>query len=475
MSHSTALVWFQLDLRLTANAALERALAAAERVVPVFIYSPEEEEPWAPGAAARWWLHHSLESLRASLEERGSKLIVRRGSSAEALVKLAQECGAARVFTNRRYEPALVSRDREVETTLQARHIAFENLRGNLLFEPGSVVNSSGQPFQVFTPFWRACLARPEPEAPTPAPSKIPGPAKWPGSLTIADLDLLPKIDWAGGLRATWEPGERGAWRQMRRFLKSEVERYGEDRDRPDQPGTSRISPHVHFGEISARQIWHRARSSKASEPYLRQLAWREFSWHLLHHYPHTAHQPLRPEFRFFPWHEDEKAARAWRRGRTGYPMVDAGMRELWRTGWMHNRVRLLAASFLVKHLLIPWQQGARWFWDTLVDADLANNTMGWQWTAGCGADAAPYFRIFNPVVQGEKFDPDGDYVRRWVPELAKLSAQWIHKPWEAPAPALAEAGIELERDYPPPMVHHDFARKRALASLAEMKTSVNP
>lgn len=473
---STALVWFQLDLRLAANAALERALATAQHVIPVFIYAPEEENPWAPGAASRWWLHHSLEALEAELAERGSRLIIRRGPSAPALVKLAEESAAKTIFWNRRYEAALAARDGELEKTLRKHGVACESLPGNVLFEPGAILNSSGQPFQVFTPFWRACLARPEPEAPK-APAKIPGPAKWPAPLRIAELDLRPKVDWTAGLRESWTPGEQGARKQIRRFLHNEVESYPADRDRPDQAGTSRISPHLHFGEISAKQIWHAARNSKSKshEPYLRQIAWREFSYHLLHHYPHTADQPLRPEFRFFPWNQDENAKQAWQCGETGYPMVDAGMRELWHTGWMHNRVRMLVASFLVKHLLIPWQEGARWFWDTLVDADLANNTMGWQWTAGCGAGAAPYFRIFNPVLQGEKFDPDGAYVRRWVPELVKLSPQWIHKPWEAPGSALAEAGIELGRDYPRPIVAHDFARKRALASLAEMKASVNP
>jgi deoxyribodipyrimidine photo-lyase len=259
----------------------------------------------------------------------------------------------------------------------------------------------------------------------------------------------------------------------MEAFLDGAIESYGTDRDRPDRGGTSRLSPHLHFGEIGVRRIWHEVRPyGAAADAYLRQVAWREFSYHLLFHYPHTPRQPLRPEFRHFPWRVDATGLRAWTRGHTGYPLVDAGMRELWHTGWMHNRVRMLAASFLVKHLMIPWQEGAAWFWDTLVDADLANNTMGWQWSAGCGADAAPYFRIFNPVIQGERFDPDGHYVRRWVPELVSVPNQWIHKPWEAPVSLLAEAGVKLGEDYPWPIVEHDAARERALAALTSMKDS---
>jgi deoxyribodipyrimidine photo-lyase len=258
-----------------------------------------------------------------------------------------------------------------------------------------------------------------------------------------------------------WRPGERGGSRQMKAFLDRAIESYSTDRDRPDHRGTSRLSPHLHFGEIGVRRIWHAVRRhGAADDPYLRQIAWREFSYHLLFHYPNTPREALRPAFRRFPWRVDAAGLRAWTRGMTGYPMVDAGMRELWHTGWMHNRVRMLAASFLVKHLMIPWQEGAAWFWDTLVDADLANNTMGWQWSAGCGADAAPYFRIFNPVTQGEKFDPHGHYVRRWVPELARVPDKWIHKPWEAPAALRPE-------NYPRPIVEHDAARKRALAALS--------
>jgi deoxyribodipyrimidine photo-lyase len=304
-------------------------------------------------------------------------------------------------------------------------------------------------------------------------PPRIPAPKSWPDSLSVSDLELEPRIDWAAGLRETWEPGEAGASRRMQAFLHGSVETYATERDRPDHQGTSHLSPYLHFGEISAREILRQARNKTGdatAEAYLRQLAWREFSYHLLFHFPQISEKPLHAEFRDFSWRVDERGLKAWTRGRTGYPFVDAGMRQLWQTGWMHNRVRMVVASFLVKHLMIPWREGAAWFWDTLVDADLANNTMGWQWAAGCGADAAPYFRVFNPVKQGQKFDPDGAYVRRWVPELSAIPSNWIHAPWETPPLVLAEAGITLGKDYPKPIVEHEAARARALAAFQNMR-----
>jgi deoxyribodipyrimidine photo-lyase len=469
-----SLVWLGLDLRLADNPALEGAMARRGAVLPVFIWAPEEESPWSAGAASRWWLDRSLAALQTALAKRGSRLIVRRGPTAEALLALAAESGAGCIFWNRRYEPAAIARDREIERRLHERGIAARSCPGNLLFEPGTILNADGRPYRVFTAFWRACLAMPGPAEPRPAPRRLRAPARWPASVEISQLGLKRKVDGAAGMRQMWRPGEQGASQAMKAFLDGAIEIYSTDRDRPDHGGTSRLSPHLHFGEISARRIWHEVRRHRAAaDPseetdatYLRQIAWREFSYHLLFHYPHTPRQALRPEFRRFPWRVDAIGLRAWTRGRTGYPMVDAGMRELRHTGWMHNRVRMLAASFLVKQLMVPWQEGAAWFWDTLVDADLANNTMGWQWSAGCGADAAPYFRIFNPVIQGEKFDPDGEYVRRWVPELARVSNQWIHKPWEAPASLLSEAGVELGKNYPRPIVEHAAARERALAAL---------
>jgi deoxyribodipyrimidine photo-lyase len=460
-------VWFGRELRLGDHPALRAAVERTGPVIPVFVWAPEEEGAWALGGASRWWLHQSLTRLAAALEKVGSRLIVRRGPVAEALAGLARESGASAVLWDRRYEPAAAEAERAIEQRLRAEGIETVRFPGNLLFEPGTILNGSGKPFQVFTAFWKACLAARPPATPTPAPKRIPAPAEWPASLAISELGLEPAVDWAGGLRETWEPGEAAAVRQWREFRANALPDYAIERNRPDHRGTSRLSPHLHFGEIGARQVWH---EGPAGGEFLRQIAWREFSYHLLHHFPRTTGEPLRPEFARFPWRMDAKALRAWTRGRTGYPLVDAGMRELWHTGWMHNRVRMLAASFLVKHLLIPWQEGASWFWDTLVDADLANNTMGWQWTAGCGADAAPYFRIFNPVLQGEKFDPEGAYVRRWAPELARVPNEWIHRPWTAPPLVLAEAGVRLGATYPWPIVEHDAARKRALEALATIR-----
>jgi deoxyribodipyrimidine photo-lyase len=475
VSDRPALLWFRLDLRLADNDALARALVSHATLIPVFIWAPEEEAPWSPGAASRWWLHQSLLALGAALEGRGSKLIIRRGPAESALRKLVEESGAEAVFWNRRYEPAVIARDREIERTFTERGLRVEICQGNVLLDPWAIRKDREKPFQVFTAYWRAWLSKANPEKPKGAPNQIPAPRARPASLDLAELELEPKMDWAAGLRETWHPGEAGARKQIETFVERHLEEYPVERDRPDHPGTSRLSPHLHFGEISVRQVWHAvhkvsAEDAKAAEPYLRQLAWREFAHHLLFHYPAMPGEALRREFRGFPWRMDAKGLKAWVEGKTGYPLVDAGMRELWHTGWMHNRVRMVTASFLVKHLLIPWQEGAAWFWDTLVDADLANNTLGWQWCAGCGADAAPYFRIFNPVLQGEKFDPRGDYVRHWIPELARVPDEWIHKPWQAPGLMLAQAGIELGREYPMPIVAHEAARKRALAALARMR-----
>jgi len=481
MNGFLALAWFRHDLRLADNPALQAAVRRGA-VVPVFIWSPDEEAPWQPGSASRWWLHQSLRALDARLRELGSRLVIRRGSTLETLRALAAETGARAVFWNRRCEPVVVARDAKVEASLRGDGLEVENFNAALLHEPWTIRNQSGGPFQVFTPFWKHCLTKPDPAAPLPAPKQLRAPAKWPRSVPLDELELEPKINWAGGLRAAWQPGETGARENLKRFLSEAALNYGEDRDRPDLAGTSRLSPHLHFGEISPRQIWHGLRQMAAkqgrqserwrSSQFLAELGWREFAVHLLHHFPHTPAEPLRPAFRNFRWHGDETRLEAWQKGRTGYPMVDAGMRELWTTGWMHNRVRMIAASFLVKDLLISWQEGARWFWNTLVDADLAQNTLGWQWTAGCGADAAPWFRVFNPASQGVKFDPHGDYVRRWCPELAQLPAEWVHQPHRAPPAILRAAGVELGRTYPEPIVNHAVAREVALAAYARIRSS---
>jgi len=414
-------------------------------VIPVFIWAPEEEDPWPPGAASRWWLHQSLTNLQKRLDSLGSRLVIRRGPTLAAIETLVDETGATAVFWNRRYEPAVIERDATIKKRLRERGVEVDSFNSALLFEPWTIRGkTTNAPMQVFTAFWKACLEQPEPAQPREAPRRLRSPAAWPESLSVNELRLEPVVDWAAGLRASWRPGEEGAKTALDNFVRSGIERYAEARNVPADSGTSRLSPHLHFGEISPRAVWHAAR---AAEVYTRELGWREFAHHLLFHFPMTTNEPLRREFASFPWRHDRRLLKAWQRGRTGYPLVDAGMRELWATGWMHNRVRMVVASFLTKHLRIEWQEGAYWFWDTLVDADLANNTLGWQWTAGCGADAAPYFRIFNPARQGERFDPAGDYVRRWIPELTRS-----------------------RETYPPPIVDHDAARREALAAFEEMR-----
>lgn len=419
------LLWFRRDLRLSDHAALTAALQSGAPIIPVFIWAPEEEKPWQPGAASRWWLHHSLEALDKSLRHMGSRLIVRSGPSLATLRFLLKETGASGVVWSRVYEPALIQRDTEVKQALRNDGFTAESHNALLLFEPWEIRNQAGKPFQVFTPFWKNCLNQPEPAPPLREPKKIPVPPHWPESLRVAQLQLLPDLDWADGFGKIWSPGEKGAQVRLDQFAAERVDMYADERNRPDHEGTSRLSPHLHFGEISPRQIWHTIQRASlqshrhggfhGSEIYLKEIGWREFAHHLLFHFPHTPEQPLHPEFAKFPWEKNTKGLKAWQQGRTGYGLVDAGMRELWSTGWMHNRVRMVAASFLIKDLLISWQEGSRWFWDTLVDADLANNTLGWQWTAGCGADAAPYYRVFNPELQAQKFDPQGSYVKRWV------------------------------------------------------------
>ncbi|MBM3319617.1 MAG: deoxyribodipyrimidine photo-lyase [Candidatus Eisenbacteria bacterium] len=478
---STTIVWFRRDLRIAENPAI-RAGASRGEVVPLFVWAPEEEGKWAPGAAARWWLHFSLLSLEGALARLGSPLVVRKGGSLAVLKVLVKETGARSVVWNRAYEPASRERDLAVEQALRREGLLVETFAASLLFEPWEIATGEGKPYQVFTPYWRKILASREPDFSDPAPKRLAAPSRRPRSKRVADLGLLPSVDWADGLRDAWTPGEEGARRALERFLRNAFSEYEEDRDRPDRIGTSRLSPHLHFGEIGPKRIWIEARKQEAAErgtresgaalPFLRQLAWREFAYHLLHHFPRTPEEPLRNLFARFPWRRSRKELVAWQRGLTGYPFVDAGMRELWTTGWMHNRVRMVAASFLTKDLLLPWQEGARWFWDTLVDADLANNTLGWQWTAGCGADAAPYFRVFHPSAQGARYDPEGAYVRRWVREISALPYRFIHEPWKAPEEVLRAAGVRLGKTYPRPIVDHREARERTLAAYGSIKKS---
>ncbi|HUR57889.1 MAG TPA: deoxyribodipyrimidine photo-lyase [Opitutaceae bacterium] len=483
MAVSPTVLWFRQDLRLQDNPALHAAVERGAPIIPVYILDEAGEGRWPWGGASRWWLHHALEALDSSLRERGSRLILRYGDAMAVLQEMMAAQRAGALYWNRRYEPAAVARDRRIKAEFSAAGIEVKSFNSALLHEPHTVANKEGKPFQVFTPYWRTCLTLTV-DAPTRFSARtLSCPAAWPRSEALGDLDLLPHRDWAAGFGEVWEPGEQGGSKRLQQFAKNAIAGYAEGRDRPDRDGTSMLSPWLHFGEIGPRQIWGAvqdlAKESGVFPPhnsarvFLSEIGWREFAYHLLLHYPDMPERSHRAEFAHFPWAADPGGVnlRAWQRGQTGYPIVDAGMRQSWRTGWMHNRVRMIVASFLVKHLRLPWQRGAEWFWDTLVDADLANNTLGWQWSAGCGADAAPYFRIFAPVLQGRKFDPEGDYVRRWVPELERVPPEYVHAPWEAPATVLASAGVRLGENYPRPVVDHGKARAEALAAFQQMRS----
>jgi len=481
----TTLLWFRRDLRLADNPALDAAVAIGRPVIPVYICDDADAGEWSPGGASRWWLHGSLSALSSAIEERGNRLILKTGPAASVISKLLSETGATSVYWNRRYEPWATRRDEKIKTALKGKGMEARSFNAGLLREPWAITTQKGEPYKVFTPFWKALRASGEPDQLKPAPQRIPAPNDFSKSDDLNSWGLLPtKPDWASGLRDAWTPGEDAAQSRLHDFIDAAVFDYQDKRNLPGVSGTSRLSPHLHFGEIGPRQIWHTVIASaldqtgspmpRGAETYLSEIAWREFSYHLLFHFPELPLKPLRTEFYNFPWANDPDALSAWQRGATGYPIVDAGMRELWTTGWMHNRVRMIVASFLIKDLLIDWQTGEKWFWDTLVDADLASNAASWQWVAGCGADAAPYFRVFNPTIQGTKFDPDGSYVRRWLPEVSRLPDRLIHAPWTAKPIELADAGIELGRDYPAPIVDHSIARNRALEKYKLLKAGKN-
>ncbi|PLW69316.1 cryptochrome/photolyase family protein [Pseudohalioglobus lutimaris] len=462
--------WFRQDLRLDDLPALHAAVESGAPVIPCFIIDEDAPQKWAPGNASRWWLRGSLGALAKAIEKRQGTLLVRSGCSEDVLSELIEETGAYAVYCSQAYEPW----NRELEERLGARlgrlGVALHCLPGSLIFTPGDVLNRAGLPFKVFTPFWRHCRSQLPESRLLPAPgvgafaAQVPtgqDPEAWP----LASSSLQPVEDWG----ERWTPGADGALSALDRFLNEALSGYREDRDIPAVAGTSRLSPHLHWGEISPRHVAQVLRTDAPGdteddqEKFLAELGWREFNQHLLFHFPHIDEQPFKDDFKSMPWRPDADAFEAWKAGLTGYPIVDAGMRELRATGFMHNRVRMICASFLTKHLLVPWQWGARWFWETLVDADLANNSGGWQWVAGCGADASPWFRIFNPVLQGKKFDPEGAYVRHWVPELAALPDRSLHAPWELAPLLLAEADVVLGETYPHPLVDHATARAQAL------------
>ncbi len=463
------ILWFRKDLRLDDNRALVHAVAAGRPVLPLYIHEPDNGPL---GAAQSWWLHHSLVALGHALERRGSRLLLRSGAPHAVLSDLIAETGASEILWNERYDPAGIETDSALKSTLRYGGVTVYGFSGQLLHDPSRMKTGTGRFYRVYTPFWRAFEASVEPEGPIEAPSALPAPAEWPNTGTLDDWHLLPtKPDWAAAFRELWTPGETGARKRLEAFVRTGLAGYAVGRDFPAEPHVSMLSPHLALGEISPARVWHATRELSGSVPaedvtsFRKELVWREFGYHLLSHCPALAHRNFSEKFDGFPWRNDPEGLRRWQRGETGYPIIDAGMRQLWQTGWMHNRVRMIVASFLVKDLLIDWREGERWFRDTLVDADPASNAANWQWVAGSGADAAPFFRIFNPISQGEKFDPDGQYVRRFVPELKALPDRFIHRPFDAPLPVLEDAGVSLGKTYPRPIVDHKAARERALAA----------
>ncbi len=456
MTSTPALLWFRRDLRLHDNAALAAALADGRPVVPVFILDDETAAEWAPGGASRWWLHHSLASLDADLRKLGLRLILRRGHYAKELSRLLAETKASEIHVGLPTEPWA----RRAIDSLKLG-VPIHTHRTALLFHPDAIKTGSGTPYGVFTPYSRACLREYQPHPPIPAPKSLPA-ATLPPSDELNDWKLLPTHpDWSAGL-SVHTPGEKGAAARLKAFL-PKAAAYDTARNLPGQIGTSMLSPHLAWGEISPNTVWQATGEGRGNEVFRTEILWREFSSNLLWHFPALPEAPLKPAYAAFPWRTDTKALHAWQRGQTGVPIVDAGMRQLWQTGWMHNRVRMITASFLIKHLLIDWREGERWFWDTLVDADLAANAASWQWVAGSGADAAPFFRVFNPSLQGEKFDADGAYVRHYVPELETMAEKYIHSPWNAPNPP---------KNYPSPIVDLAFGRARALDALKTITKS---
>jgi len=468
---SVAIFWFRQDLRCHDNPALTLACSSHKKIIPLYIKDPTPA--LTIGGAQQWWLHHSLQSLKEDLNTHQLDLNLRQANPLNLLKALIKEHQVDAVYWNRCYEPMHIARDQQIKTELRALGVEVVSCNGSLLQEPWEVLNQSGSYFKVFTPYWRQCLRQLQVKPPVHIDN-------WPSnhpitSDTLEAWDLLPtKPNWAKEFSVFWQPGEAGAMANLHDFIDFHLQDYKELRNEPGKPGTSRLSPHLHFGEISPQQIWEAVHiamqdpkcNQQSAQTFLAELGWREFSYQLLYHYPELMDTNFKRQFDQFAWHDDPAALALWQKGLTGYPIVDAGMRELWRTGYMHNRVRMIVASFLTKHLLIDWRRGAEWFWDTLVDADLANNSASWQWVAGSGADASPYYRIFNPVVQGEKFDPHGHYTRQWVPELAKVPDKWLHKPWEAPSGAL---GLTLGKEYPLPLVDHATARERALSNYKQL------
>ncbi|GJM13810.1 MAG: deoxyribodipyrimidine photo-lyase [Pseudohongiella sp.] len=472
MASNTVIMWFRQDLRLTDNPALHQACEEG-RVLPVYILDDTVE--WPLGGASRWWLHHSLVALNDSL---AGNLWILRGDAATALPKFAEEQGASHVFWNRCYEPTVIRRDKLIKERLAEDGITATSHNGSLIWEPWQNLKQDGTPYKVFTPFYKYAIAN------NPIPAPLPGVHDRLATLPcpqetnrIQNLDLLPDIKWYEQIAENWQPGEAAARARLEDFVENGLHDYKQGRDVPAKRSVSTLSPYLHFGEISPREVASVVTQAGAldaiedqAEHFIRELAWREFSYYSLYHFPHLCQQNMKSQFDRFPWIKDKNSLRLWQRGQTGYPLVDAGMRELWQTGYMHNRVRMIVGSFLVKNLMIHWLEGARWFWDCLLDADLANNSCSWQWVAGSGADASPYFRIFNPVTQSKKFDPEGRYIRKYLPELAGLSNKAIHDPSAATPEELAEAGVVLGKHYPEAIVDLKESRARALDAYKSLR-----
>ena len=480
-THKTmpVIVWFREDLRLADNPALSAALEFGAPIVPIYIRDDETDGLRQPGGAARWWLQKSLQSLATDIAARGNSLVLRSGQTAEVLDRILSETGARQIVWNRRYGEVERALDADLKSGLTDRGIDVRSFNGRLLNEPWALANKSGNPFRVFTPYWKTCLSGAKAAKPLAMPQELPMFARELPSDDIRDWDLLPtRPNWARGFERHWHPGESGAMRQLETLSSGGLSGYAAGRDEPAKDMSSRLSPHLAFGELSPRQVWWAVQSPDACggeddvRKFLSELGWREFAYHLLYHNPELATVNFQSQFNGLEWSEPGERLVAWRHGRTGYPLVDASMRQLWQTGWMHNRCRMIVGSFLVKHLLIDWRHGEEWFWDTLLDADPANNPAGWQWIAGTGADAAPYFRIFNPVLQSRKYDPGGDYIRSYCPELAGLDGTQIHAPWTVPDCELEAAGVRLGSTYPYPIVDHRTARKRALAAYQKAKNA---
>ena len=469
----SSLVWLRQDLRLSDNPALFEAASKGE-IALVYILDDETPGAWKMGGASRWWLHYSLAALQHDLQAHGISLILKRGKALPVLDKLVQELKVTSLYWNRCYEPYAIQRDQEIKAHFKEKGLEVKSFKASLLIEPFEVQTKTGGYYKVYTPFWKEILRRGISQRPLAKPIEMIPLSEKPASDRLEDLALLPiRPNWAAGFSEIWRCGEKAAHEKCLQFLNEQLDDYARGRDFPSKVATSLLSPHLHFGEISPLQIWYicaafcdlheKSMSEVNMARFLSELGWREFAHHLLYHDPQLPDRPMKEAFAKFQWDQNDDFLKAWQKGQTGFPIVDAGMRELWQTGYMHNRVRMIVASFLTKDLFIPWQVGEKWFWDTLVDADLANNSVSWQWVAGCGADAAPYFRIFNPVLQSKKFDVAGTYIRKWVPELKEMPDRYIHAPSEAPSLVLQGAGVRLGENYPLPIVNHDVQRQKAL------------